>query len=515
MVLDSLRTTASPWEQRQLPRFPALNASLKVDVVVVGAGLTGITTAWLLREAGCSVALLESNRVGAGDTAHTTAHLTYVTDLRLHDLIGSFGQDGARAVWEGGAAAIDQIESIVGAIGADCGFRRVDGYLHVTRVENGKGSVSRETAHLREDAECASRLGFDARFEERVPFHDVAGIHFARQAAFDPSRYLAALVARLVARGCQIFEDSPVDAIDARPHAVRSGGHKIDCACVVLATHNPLSGSVGAVRSTIFQTKLALYTSYVLGARVPKGTVPDALFWDTSDPYDYLRIEPRDDHQLVIFGGADSKTGQDDDEAAFRSLENRLHSMLPTAQISHRWLGQVIETDDGLPFIGEHAKGEFIATGYSGNGFTFGTLAAMMARDSVLGRSNPWGELFRPDRKPFHGGVWHYVKENLDYPWYLLRDRLGRADTDDLRDVPAGQGRIVALSQGKCAVYRAEDGNLSVCSAVCTHLKCLVRWNPADRTWDCPCHGSRFRPDGEVLSGPAEKPLMRIEIPIE
>jgi glycine/D-amino acid oxidase-like deaminating enzyme/nitrite reductase/ring-hydroxylating ferredoxin subunit len=515
MALDCLRTTASPWEQRQMPRFPALNAPLKVDVVVVGAGITGVTTAWLLREAGCSVALLESNRVGAADTAHTTAHLTYVTDLRLHDLIGGFGEDGARAVWEGGAAAIDQIESMVDTIGADCAFRRVDGYLHVPRVADDRGSVSREMAHLREDAELASRLGFDARFEERVPFHGAPGIRFARQATFDPARYLSALVARLAASGAQIFEDSPVDAIDAQPRAVRSCGHKIHCSCVVLATHNPLSGSVGAVRSAVFQTKLALYTSYVLAARVPNGTLPDALFWDTSDPYDYLRIEPREDHQLVIFGGSDSKTGQDDDEAAFRGLENRLHSMLPSARISHRWLGQVIETDDGLPFIGQHAKGEFIATGYCGNGFTFGTLAAMMARDSLLGRSNPWAELFRPDRKPFHGGVWHYVKENLDYPWYLLRDRLGRADTDDLRDVPAGQGRIVALPQGKCAVYRAEDGNLSVCSAVCTHLKCLVRWNPADRTWDCPCHGSRFRPNGEVLSGPAEKPLARIDIPFE
>jgi len=180
------------------------------------------------------------------------------------------------------------------------------------------------------------------------------------------------------------------------------------------------------------------------------------------------------------------------------------------AVVTHRWLGQVIETDDGLPFIGEHAEREFIATGFAGNGMTFGTLAGMMARDAVLGQRNPWIDLFRVDRKPFHGGLWQYVRENLDYPWYLVKDRLGRADAGRIEDVPAGEGRIVALDEGRCAVHRAGDGTVTVCSAVCTHLGCLVRWNAADRSWDCPCHGSRFAPDGAVLSGPATAPLRRL-----
>ena len=244
---------------------------------------------------------------------------------------------------------------------------------------------------------------------------------------------------------------------------------------------------------------------------MPRGTLPDALWWDISDPYEYLRIEPQNGHQLVIFGGADSKTGQEDDARAFQVLEHRLGELLPGAEVTHRWLGQVIETDDGLPYIGEHADGEFIATGFAGNGFTFGTLAGMMARDAVLGRPNPWADLLRVDRKPFHGGVWRYLRENLDYPRYLLRDLLARADTKELRDVPPGAGRIVDLKGNRCAVFRGEDGRFSIHSAVCTHLKCIVHWNAADRTWDCPCHGSRFSTSGDVLAGPAEQPLRPVQ----
>jgi nitrite reductase/ring-hydroxylating ferredoxin subunit len=270
---------------------------------------------------------------------------------------------------------------------------------------------------------------------------------------------------------------------------------------------------VGEARAALFQTKLALYTSYVLGARVPKGTLPDGLWWDTSDPYDYLRVDPHADHDYVIFGGEDVKTGQEDDaNQVFQRLEERLHRLLPMATMQHRWLGQVVETDDGLPFVGENAHQEFIATGFCGNGCTLGTLSAMMARDRYLDRTNPWFDLFRVDRRPFHGGLWRYVQENLDYPYYLLRDRVAGADTDTLDDVPNGVGKIVRLHGQKVAASRDDAGHVTVCSPVCTHLKCLVRWNAADRTWDCPCHGSRFHATGAVLSGPAEAPLEPVDL---
>jgi nitrite reductase/ring-hydroxylating ferredoxin subunit len=281
---------------------------------------------------------------------------------------------------------------------------------------------------------------------------------------------------------------------------------------VVIATHCPIMGKTNLVSATLFQTKLALYTSYVLGARLPRETAPEALFWDTSDPYYYLRIERRPDCDYAIFGGEDCKTGQEaDTEQVFHKLERTLHQVLPAAQVQDRWLGQVVETNDGLPFIGESSSQQFIATGFCGNGFTLGTLAAMMARDRVLKRENPWFDLFDVGRRKLLGGTWRYITENVDYPYYLLRDRLARADVESTDDIKFGQGRITKLNGKKVAAYRDPEGKLTLLSAVCTHLGCIVRWNDADCTWDCPCHGSRFKPTGEVFSGPAEDPLGKAE----
>jgi Rieske Fe-S protein len=277
---------------------------------------------------------------------------------------------------------------------------------------------------------------------------------------------------------------------------------------VVLATHTPLMGATGLVKALLFQTKLSLYTSYVVGARIPRGLLPEASYFDTADPYHYLRIDPRRSYDYAIFGGNDHKTGQESrTEACFRHLEAVLLAMLPEARVDHRWSGQVIETSDGLPFIGETAPGQFAATGYAGNGTTFGTLAGMMAVDFVLGRESPWGELFDPGRKKLRGGALTYLKENKDYPYYLVRDRLAPAEATSLRSVTRNQGRIVSLEGKKVAAYRGPDGSLALCSPVCTHLGCLVAWNEAESTWDCPCHGSRFSPEGKVLSGPAEDDL--------
>ena len=225
--------------------------------------------------------------------------------------------------------------------------------------------------------------------------------------------------------------------------------------------------------AAMFQTKLSLYTSYVVSGRVAKGRVPDALFWDTADPYHYLRLEPHRDHDVVIFGGEDHKTGQaTDTNACFDRLERTLQSMIGGVDVTHRWSGQVIETSDGLPYIGETAARQFAGTGYSGNGLTFGTLTAMMAADRVAGRRNPWSELFDPSRKKIFGGLWDYIKENKDYPYYMIRDRVAGADGRSTREVPRGAGRIIELDGQKVAVYRDARGAVTKRSAVCTHMAC-------------------------------------------
>jgi glycine/D-amino acid oxidase-like deaminating enzyme/nitrite reductase/ring-hydroxylating ferredoxin subunit len=502
--------TESYWQSSaSLPEFPALSNDLQVDVVIVGAGLTGITAAYLLKREGVKVALIDRQRCAQADTGHTTAHLTYVTDERLRDLVKSFGRDAAKSFWEAGAAAIDQIYANVQQIGIDAEFKWVDGFLH----ERLSGSEAKDRASLEEDAQLARELGFDAEFLRSIPAFGRAGVRFSNQAKFHPFKYLGALLATIPGDGSYVFENTEFSQVESDPLVVHAGRFKIRCEYLFIATHTPLLGKTGMLRGTLFQSKLALYTSYVIGARLPRGAVPEALYWDTSDPYYYLRIENYADHDFAIFGGEDCKTGQEDNpEEAFARLQRKLKEVLPAAEPQQRWLGQVVETDDGLPFVGENEKQQFIATGFCGNGFTLGTLAAAMARDRYLQRKNPWFDLFRVDRKQYHGGTWRYITENLDYPYYMLRDRLSKAEGDSLDELKLGEGKILRLKGRKVAAYRGDDGKVKLLSPVCTHLKCVVRWNPADQTWDCPCHGSRFKPTGDVFSGPAETPLEPVSL---
>jgi glycine/D-amino acid oxidase-like deaminating enzyme/nitrite reductase/ring-hydroxylating ferredoxin subunit len=491
-----------------LPEFPALERDIDVQVLIVGAGLTGITTAYLLAQEGVRVALIDRGRVASADTARTTAHLTYVTDYRIQEIARKFGEDAARVFWQGGAVAIDTIERIVEETGGDADFARVPGYLHAP--------IGQDPAHhiesLRQDADLARSLGFEATFLEHAPYARLPGVRFADQARFHPRKYLKGLLPVIQQQGGLIFENTAFESVtDGERMTVRANGRNIHCDYLVIATHNPLMGKKGPLTAALFQTKLALYTSYVLGARLPKDSVPEGLYWDTNDPYEYLRIDDHADHKYAIFGGEDVKTGQEQDaEHVFKKLQARLGTLLPTAKIERRWLGQVVETDDGLPFIGENEEREFIATGFCGNGWTLGTLSALMARDRFLKRDNPWFSLLDVKRSAFHGGAWRYVQENADYPYYFVRDRLRRAEAETPDAVGAEEGKIVSYEGRKVAAYRDAQSKLTLLAPQCTHMKCLVRWNRADRSWDCPCHGSRFHPTGEVLSGPAEKPLQRL-----
>ena len=497
--------TPSFWSETvSLPSFTKLDRDLQVDLVVVGGGITGITTAYLATKAGHSVALLERRRIGGWDTSYTTAHLTCVTDTRLRKLVKFFGKDCAKLVWEGGLAAIDQIVTNIRAEEIECDFKWVPGYLHAPLP----GGAASERDSLQEDADLASELGFHAEFLDSIPALKVPGVRFKHQAKFHPLKYLTGLLTALRAEGCQVFEETEVESVETDPLAVQAGGYRIRCNYVVLATHNPLMGKDGVLSAALLQSKLALYTSYAVGASVPKGIIPEACYWDTSDPYRYLRIESGPDKDYAILGGEDHKTGQvEHTEEPVMRLEHGMTRLFGTAEVTHRWSGQVIETTDGLPYIGETSARQFAATGFGGNGLTFGTLAAMMALDAFTGRSNPWAELLDVHRKKLRGGTLEYLRQNKDYPYYLVRDHVRGVEGESTDDLSPGEGKILRLEGKKVAAYRDDEGKVSLCSPVCTHLKCIVAWNSAEKTWDCPCHGSRFSPTGEVLSGPAEEPL--------
>ncbi len=387
--------SSSYWaDNTPAPRFSALKEDIAVDVLVIGAGITGITAAYLLKRAGYNVALVEKGRCLSGDTSYTTAHLTCVTDTLLSDLVTNFGEDHAQAVWDAQLSAIDMVDRIVWREQIKCQFDWVPAYLFNPLAGTGRDHA----VDLQKEANLATKLGFDAELVARAPLVNQPAVRYDNQAKFHPRKYLVALLRLLCAgKGCHVYEQTNVDEIEGTPiTATTSNGARIHCEHVLIATHVPLQGKSGLLPATVLQSKLAPYSSYVVGGWVPRGTVHEGLYWDTGDPYDYVRVDRRHDHDFIIFGGEDHKTGQVEQTTdCFSRLEQRLKSLLPEIAITHRWSGQVIETNDGLPYIGETAERQYVATGFGGNGMTFGTLSAMMFTDHVAGTNESVGRAVR------------------------------------------------------------------------------------------------------------------------
>jgi glycine/D-amino acid oxidase-like deaminating enzyme len=322
--------------------FPPLNRSLSVDVLVVGGGVTGLVTCYLLRKAGISVALLDRGRLASRDSGHTTAHLTCVTDKRLYTLAKDFGRDHAKAAWEAGTFAIDEIERIVQQEIIGCDFSRVPGYLHASAVGGGRD----ERPHLKKDAKLATDFGFTATYLDRVPFMNTPGVRFSDQAKFHPLKFLSALATKARGVNAHIFENSTVTRFDSKKKRARANGCWVNYGRVVLATNNPLLGESGLIGGALFQTKLALYSSYVIGIQTIRTK--------------YLRVDRDGQSDRAIFGGEDHKTGQArNTETRFRRIEQALLRIAPEAKLDHRWSGQVIETSDRLPYIGPNEKDQF------------------------------------------------------------------------------------------------------------------------------------------------------------
>ena len=371
--------------------FRRLEGEIEVDVAIIGAGITGVTAARILKDAGLKVALLDATRVGMGETGKTTAHLTSVLDTRFHKLISDFGEDGARAAVYGHAAAIDRIKIFVNELEIQCRFQRVPGYLY-TETEDGSDIIEREE-------EAARRLGIAVveETELALPFPFVRALRLEGQAQFDPGVYLLAMVQGIDGNGSHVFEESQVLDIDeGEPCSIATSQGIVEARDLIVATHVPI-----LTKSSIHK-RLASYRSYVVGVRMPD-TGPVGLFWDTEDPFHYIRTQVINGLPYLMVGGEDHRVGEEDDTTLpFKRLEDYVlgHFGRSVAPTDFRWSGQIIEPADGLPYIGQSQGSShiYVGTGYSGNGITGGTLAAMILTDELRGIANPWRQLFDPRR---------------------------------------------------------------------------------------------------------------------
>ena len=508
MPSDSGRTTSIWMATADVPTFPPLGADTEADVCVIGAGIAGLTVAYTLARAGSRVVVLDDGPIGGGETGRTTAHLSNALDDRYYEIERIHGEHGARMAAESHTAAINRIEEIVRLEAIDCDFTRLDGYLFLGGDDKAEELDREHAAAHRASLSDVERL-------ERVPvgFHDFGPcLRFPRQGRFHILKYLGGLARAIVRDGGRIHTGSHVNEIvsgkdGALAHVKTEGGQTVRSGAIVVATNSPVNDWVK------MHTKQAPYRTYVIGARVPSGSVPDALYWDTPDPYHYVRLQRDDRHDVLIVGGEDHKTGQAHDmEARFASLEEWTREHFPMADaVDYRWSGQVMEPVDYMGFIGRNPGNDdiYIATGDSGNGMTHGTIAGILIPDLLMGRDNPWTKLYDPSRISVRAAP-EFAKENLNVAAQYV-DYVTPGDVGSVDAIPRGEGAVLRRGRAKVAVYRDESGVLHERSAVCTHLYCIVDWNHAEKTWDCPCHGSRFDAYGKVVNGPAVSDLEAAE----
>ena len=496
-------TTVSAWmATADVPSFPPLAADAECDVCIVGAGIAGLTTAYTLARAGKHVIVLDDGPVGGGETGRTTAHLSWALDDYYVEIEKMHGADGARVAAESHRSAVDRIEAIVREERIDCEFERLDGYWFAAKPEDAR--------FLDAEADAARRAG--AGQVERVatvpglPFQPPVALRFGNQGQFHPLKYLAGLARAIVRLGGRIHCGSHVADFDKkprRPQVKTSDKHTVTADAVVFATNSPVNDWV------TMHTKQAAYRTYVVAVRIPRGAVPRGLYWDTQEPYHYVRLASAannaDADPLLIVGGEDHKTGQaDETEARFGGLLSWTRRHFPMAgDIAYRWSGQVIEPNDYMAFIGRNPGDEnvYIATGDSGNGMTHGTIAGMLIPDLILGVDNRWTKLYDPSRVTMRSAG-SFAKENLNVAAQYA-DWVTPGEVSSPDEIKPGTGAVMRQGTKKFAVYRDDDGTVHIRSAVCTHLYCIVDWNSLEKTWDCPCHGSRFDPFGRVLNGPA------------
>jgi len=493
--------------------FETLSKSIDADVLTIGGGISGLTTAYCLLKEGRKIVLVEDGLIGSGESGRTTAHLTCALDDRYYEIEKTFGEDGSRKAAESHTAAIDLIEKIVKEEEIDCEFERVYGYLflHSTDTEE----------KLKKELEATQKAGLLTEWKDEIPGIAENGpcIRFPEQGEFHIMKYLHGLAKAIVKMGGVIYTKTRARFINEE--GAECNGYHVTASQIVVATNSPVNDFIS------IHTKQFAYRTYVIAGKIPKNKIPHALWWDTggteakwaTTPYHYIRVQQfNDEYDLLLSGGEDHKTGQADDDGVPEEkrydalIEWTIQRFPMMKDIVYRWSGQVTEPFDYMAFIGKNPGNEniYIITGDSGNGMTHGTLGGMIVTDLIQGKGNPWADIYSPKRLPltmpgtYLSEFMNVVKQYGDF--------IKRGDIQEIDELHNGEGAILGKGLRKIAVYKDEHGTVHSFSAVCPHMGCVIQWNAEERSFDCPCHGSRFTKEGDVINGPATASLEKVTI---
>lgn len=492
-----------------------LQQNIETDVLIIGGGIAGLTTAYCLLKEGRKVVLVEDGYIGSGESGRTSAHLSYALDDRYFEIEKIFGEKKAKYAADSHISAIQWIENTIGIEKIDCNFKRVPGYLFMSYNDK------KET--LEKEYRATKSAGLLTEMMYTIPgiksIQENLCIKFPQQAQFHPMKYLKGLADAVVRMGGLIYTETKAEKISKI--GVSANGYEIKALNLVVATNTPVNDLV------TMHTKQWAYRTYIIAAKIARGILPYSLWWDTGDinsrwisePYHYVRLEEYDEnYDLLISGGEDHKVGQADDEDIpeedrYTRLYEWTKKLFPDiGHIEYKWSGQVMEPIDSIAFIGKNPGDDniYIITGDSGNGLTHGTIGGMIITDLIIGRKNEWEELYDPSRITIKTtGDYMHEAGNMAAQYV---DWISKGDIKDAIELEPGQGGIISQGLKKIAIYRDEENTLHSCSAVCSHLGGIVQWNSEEKSFDCPVHGSRFTTDGKVINGPAASDLKKIEI---
>ena len=508
-------SNASYWiDSVEQESFQQLSSNIETDILIIGAGIAGVTTAYCLTKAGKKVVLIEDGLPGSGETGRTTAHIVNALDDRYYDLEKMHGKENTKLAAESHTAAIDFIERTVRELNIDCDFTRLNGYLFLHHTDKEKS--------LTDEHSATRRAGIETELINRIPGieHEPGfALKFPNQAQFHPMKYLNALVEYISSNGGSIYTNT--HAQEFKKNQVVANGFTIKANHIVVATNSPVNNLFTD------HTKQFPYRTYVIGALIPKGAIEKALWWDTGDqdskwvsyPYHYARLQDYDEqNDLLIVGGEDHKTGQADTEgitqdARYERLKQwaRIHFPM-MKEVVYNWSGQVMEPVDSLAFIGRNPGDDnvYIITGDSGNGMTHGTIGGMLISDLITDNESAWEKIYDPSRISFKV-TGDFLKEvgNMAAQY---ADYLKAGDIKSAQELSVGEGAIMNAGLHKVAVYKEADGLVHAYSAICPHLGCILQWNGDEKSFDCPCHGSRFTNKGVVINGPAITDLHKYDI---